>query len=243
MLLIYSPEESWNKEAWAQCVADLKAVCGELISNKQLIAASLLEPVATAASIRVRDGQSLIMNGPFATTDEKLNGCLIIEAMNIEQALDVASKLPAAKKGTVEVRPIQPVDGLPPEAFATPNNQQQQAFMFLCYDDEQAWSELGPTASRKAIGEAVALTHKLHELAYYVSAAPLQPLSTAKSVRIRSSKCLTTDGPFTETKEFLGGYYVITAPTLNEAINFASQHPGARLGTVEVRRIAVDLLS
>jgi hypothetical protein len=109
--------------------------------------------------------------------------------------------------------------------------------MLLCYDDGQAWEKAGQAAMQAAMQEAVRLTHELDAQGKYVIAAPLHPTSTATSVRMRDGKRLVTDGPFAETREHLGGFYVIDAKDLDEAISIASRHPGARVGTVEVRPI------
>lgn len=110
-------------------------------------------------------------------------------------------------------------------------------YMLLCYDDGQAWEKAGQAAMQAAMQEAVRLTHELDAQGKYVIAAPLHPTSTATSVRMRDGKRLVTDGPFAETREHLGGFYVIDAKDLDEAISIASRHPGARVGTVEVRPI------
>jgi hypothetical protein len=108
-------------------------------------------------------------------------------------------------------------------------------YMLLCYDDGPAWQKKGEAAMRAAMQEAVRLCHDLKANGNYVTAAPLQPTSTAKSVRVREGKVLVTDGPFAETREHLGGYYIINAKDLDEAIGIARRHPGAPLGTVEIR--------
>jgi hypothetical protein len=108
-------------------------------------------------------------------------------------------------------------------------------YMLLCYDDEQAWQDVGEDAMKAAIREAVGLTHDLAARGQYVSAAPLEWSSTAKSVRVREGKSLVTSGPFAETREVLGGYYIIDVENLDEAIAVAARHPGARKGTVEIR--------
>ena len=110
-------------------------------------------------------------------------------------------------------------------------------YMLLCYDDEQYWNNAGPAAQREGIAEAVELTHQLHERKQYLAASPLQPVSTAKSVRVRDGKREVTDGPFAETREILGGYYLIDVNNLDEAIAIAAKHPGARTGTVEIRPV------
>ncbi|MEX2167855.1 MAG: YciI family protein [Pirellulales bacterium] len=110
-------------------------------------------------------------------------------------------------------------------------------YMLLCYDDEQAWSDAGEGALQEAMQEAVQLTHDLHAKGQYIISAPLHPVSTATSVRVRDGKRLVTDGPFAETREVLGGFHLIDVKDLNEAIGIAARHPGARKGTVEVRPV------
>jgi hypothetical protein len=110
-------------------------------------------------------------------------------------------------------------------------------YMLLCYDDEQAWDQAGPGAQQRAIEEAVRLTHTIHAKGQYRLASPLHPVSTATSVRMRDGRRLVTDGPFTETREVLGGFYLIDVEDLDQAIDIAARHPGARFGTVEVRPV------
>ena len=85
--------------------------------------------------------------------------------------------------------------------------------------------------------ESAQLTHELHASGQYLAAAPLHPTSTATSVRVRDGKRLVTDGPFAETREQLGGYFLIDAKDLDEAIGIAARIPGARLGTIEIRPV------
>lgn len=108
-------------------------------------------------------------------------------------------------------------------------------YMLLCYDDEQAWADAGPAALKDAMQEAVGLTHELDAKGQYVAASPLQPSATAVSVRVRDGKQTVTDGPFAETREVLGGYYIVDVANLDEAIQIAERHPGVRVGTVEIR--------
>ena len=107
-------------------------------------------------------------------------------------------------------------------------------YMLLVYGDEQAWSD----AEREhCYQESAQLAHQLKSDGQYLAANPLQPIATATSVRVRDGKRLVTDGPFAETREQLGGYFLIDAKDLDEAIGIAARIPGARLGTVEVRPV------
>ena len=110
-------------------------------------------------------------------------------------------------------------------------------YMLRCYDDEKAWERAGETASKEAIAEAVQLTHELAGKGQYQLAAPLHPSATAKSVRRQNGKAVVTDGPFIETREVLGGFYLIDVETLEQAIEIATRHPGNRYGGVEVRQV------
>ena len=106
MMLIYSNEKAWTKEEWTQCTVASSAICQELATQGKFITASPLHPVATATSVRVREGKRLITDGPFAETTEQLGGYFIIDVANLDEAIAVAGRLPPAKKGTVEIRPI-----------------------------------------------------------------------------------------------------------------------------------------
>lgn len=240
MLLVYSPENAWTKEEWFACTEESLGVCRELAEKGEFISAAPLHPVATALSVRVRQGKPIVTSGPFAETVEQLGGYFLIDVTDLDRAIEVALRLPSAKKGTIEVRPIFQLDGLPTERFeleATERRPDLGRFMFLCYDDEEAWKTAGADKLREAMQEAVELTHRLANRSQFISASPLEGVSAATSVRIREGKRLVSDGPFAETREFLGGFYLILARDINEAASIAAQHSGARVGTVEVRRV------
>lgn len=107
-------------------------------------------------------------------------------------------------------------------------------YMLLIYLDENA---LNDAERQQCYEDSAALARDLHAQGSYVAASPLQPVSTARSVRIREEKRLITDGPFAETREQLGGYFMVEAPDLEAAVKIAERIPGARTGTVEVRPI------
>jgi len=90
---------------------------------------------------------------------------------------------------------------------------------------------------RDLLNESIELAHKLHETGQYLDAAPLHPVSETVSVKVRDGKATVTDGPFAETKEQIGGYYLIDARDIDEAVSIAKRIPGGRLGTVEVRPV------
>jgi len=107
-------------------------------------------------------------------------------------------------------------------------------YMLLIYYDEQS---LGETEREQCFGESAQLAQELNSSGQYLAANPLHPTSMATSVRVRNGKRLVTDGPFAETREQLGGYFLIDAKNLDEAIGIAAQIPMVHTGTVEVRPV------
>lgn len=107
-------------------------------------------------------------------------------------------------------------------------------YVLLIYLDENALSE---TERQQCYAESAQLAQQLNSNGQYLATAPLHPVATATSVRVREGKPLVTDGPFAETREQLGGFFLINAPNLDDAIAIAAQVPGARVGTVEIRPV------
>ena len=107
-------------------------------------------------------------------------------------------------------------------------------YMLLVYADEQVWTE---TERAQCYEDSVQLAHQLKSKGQYLAANPLQSVTAATSVRLRNGKRIVTDGPFAETREQLGGYFLIDAKDLDEAIRVAEQIPGIRKGTIEVRPV------
>jgi hypothetical protein len=107
-------------------------------------------------------------------------------------------------------------------------------YMLLIYLDEQA---LGGTERQECYVKSAALTQELYASRHYLGAGPLHPVSTATSLRIRNGRQLVTDGPFAETREQLGGYFLIDANDLDEALRIAARVPAAQFGTVEIRPV------
>ena len=110
-------------------------------------------------------------------------------------------------------------------------------YLCLIYDEEKRLSARTQSESDAFTAEYFAFTEGIRKSGHYVGGEALQPVQTATTVRIRNGKVSTTDGPFAETKEQLGGFYLINARDLNDAIQVASKIPSARLGSVEVRPI------
>ena len=110
-------------------------------------------------------------------------------------------------------------------------------YLCLIYDDEKQWTRFAQPETEAIMGEYFAFTDDIKKSGHYLGGEALQPVATATTVRIRNGKLSTTDGPFAETKEQLGGFYLISARDLNEAIQIAAKIPSSRTGSVEVRPV------
>jgi hypothetical protein len=113
MLLIYMNENAMDQQQREHCYVESAALTRELHARGQYVAASPLEPVATATSVRVREGKRLVTDGPFAETREQLGGYYIVDVKDLDEAISIAGRIPPVAKGTVEIRPIMDIPGLP----------------------------------------------------------------------------------------------------------------------------------
>ena len=114
-------------------------------------------------------------------------------------------------------------------------------YLLLIHDraDEKAWEAMPEEARNAFMAEYGAYTEELRSRGFFVGANQLQPVSTATTVSVRDGETIVTDGPFAETKEVLGGYYLIEVDTLDEAIEWAAKIPSARFGHIEVRPVVM----
>src|SRR5213082_3098293 len=113
MLLVYMDEQAMTDEEREHCYVESAQLTQDLNTKGQYLGANPLQSVATATSVRVREGKRLVTDGPFAETREQLGGYFLIDAANLDEAIAVAGRIPAARWGTVEVRPVIEIPGLP----------------------------------------------------------------------------------------------------------------------------------
>ncbi len=118
MLLVYLDEKAMDDNERAQCYVDSAQLAQDLAAKGKYLAASPLHPVSTATSIRVRDEKRLVTDGPFAETREQLGGYFLVDASDLDEAIAIAARIPAARVGTIEIRPVIEVAGLPEDPSA-----------------------------------------------------------------------------------------------------------------------------
>jgi hypothetical protein len=186
-----------------------------------------LDSPASARTVRVRDGQVLVSDGPFAETKEFLGGIGIIDCASLEEAIEVTASNPIAALNAIELRPI--FDGMddrhiPAQLDAT----ELQHILFVCVDGIPDTDEVEAQIAR----DCKAWREQLFQSGTQVVS---QPLDDPKMVRVRDGETLVTDGPFVETKEFLAGIDILRCETQEEAIGWAAKHPLAGFHQIEVR--------
>lgn len=113
MLLIYLDEQSLPDAERDLCYVKSAQLAQDLATSGNYVDASPLHPTSTATSVRLREGRRQVIDGPFAETREQLGGYFVVEAKDLDEAISIASRIPAAQFGTVEVRPILQIGGLP----------------------------------------------------------------------------------------------------------------------------------
>jgi hypothetical protein len=113
MLLIYADEKAWTDAERQECYGESTRLAHTLKANGQFLATSPLQPVSTATTVQVRNGKRLVTDGPFAETREQLGGFFMVDARDLDEAINIAGRIPGARKGTVEIRPVVEIAGLP----------------------------------------------------------------------------------------------------------------------------------
>jgi hypothetical protein len=113
MLLVYLDEQALSEAEYKHCYVESAQLAQELSTTGRYLDASPLHPVSTATSVRVRDGKRVVTDGPFAETREQLGGYYLIEANDLDEAIGVAERIPPARFGTIEIRPVMEIGGLP----------------------------------------------------------------------------------------------------------------------------------
>ena len=120
MLLIYLDEQALSEAQREECYKDSTQFAHQLDRAGQYITCSPLQPTSTATSVRVQEGKRMVTDGPFAETREQLGGFFLVNAKDLDEAIDIAGRLPAGRWGTVEIRPVIEIHDLPENSFSRP---------------------------------------------------------------------------------------------------------------------------
>jgi hypothetical protein len=113
LLLVYQGDNAMTDAEREDCFQESTKLCHDLKASGKYLSANPLHPVSTATSVRVREGKRLVTDGPFAETREHLGGYFLVDAKDLDDAISIAGRIPGARKGTIEIRPVLEIPGLP----------------------------------------------------------------------------------------------------------------------------------
>ncbi|MGH2844084.1 MAG: YciI family protein [Solirubrobacteraceae bacterium] len=195
-----------------------------------------LHPREEAVTVRVRDGETLVSDGPYVEAKEWVAGFDLIDCADLDEAIEVAAKIPVSWFHQIEIRPfrddVELSDAARAYARGEPAEGPVYAMLFFLDGVPEA-----PAVEEAIVRDALAWGEDLEHEGKRILGFPLAHKDAATTVRVRDGQTLITDGPFIETREFIGGMGVVRCADREEAIRLAAAHPLARFHAVEVREI------
>jgi hypothetical protein len=238
----YSQEQYWHTMSKGEqdaMLQDCFTYDKKLLKEGCLIeGGGALQPSRTAKTLRSQNGRVIVTDGPYAETKEQLGGVGVLEARDMGHAVELTSKHPGLHYGAVfELRPIdesslqrqaESIAALRPHASAP--DPQAVRFASLGYTD--GFGSISEAERAAMFQSCIAFDEGRVKSGQWQSGIGLQPAHTAKTVRAKAGQVIVTDGPFAETKEFLGGIVVLALKDLNEGVAMLSKHPALPFGLV-----------
>jgi hypothetical protein len=230
----YSSDGMVAPEALAVMQREIPRWAREMDTRGVRLLGRELDLPQTAATVRVRGGETLVTDGPFAETKEFIAGFNLLECAGREEAIKVAAKCPVSWFQTLEVRPFAGGLRLGARASAFGRGEDGAAAPYLLI----TWMGGDPAApfdEQAVTAECSAWRQDLEARGLLVLGNALQGPETATTVRVRDGQTLLSDGPFTKTREFAAGIDVVSCTDRQQAIQLAAAHPAARYHAIEVR--------
>ena len=226
-MLLYASDpdlaSEWDDEAGAAVLSWIE----ETIRTRVNLQGARLRPTADATTVKIRDGDLIITDGPYAETKEQIAGYDLLECADLDEAVRWASRNAHCRAGAVEVRALP--ERAPAVPLPKPGPGKTRYMMLVCTD---------PAVDPREFEHAEPVDPWVTEMdgrGARLYGSELEPPGSARTVRVRDSRAIVTDGPFAETKEQIAGFDVLECADLDEAIEIAGKHPMARLGILEVR--------
>ena len=225
---IYLPDDFDPSTQTEETIEEIHAANRELTASGALKFACGLFPPSNAKSLRYQpDGTVSVTDGPYTETKEQVAGYDLLECPSLDEAVRWAGRHPSSRTGAIEVRALP--ERAPAVPLPVPGEGKIQYMMLVCTDpavDPREFDRIEPVDPWVAETDGRGIR---------LFGSELEPPSKARTVRVRDSRAIVTDGPFAETKEQIAGFDVLECADLDEAIEVAAKHPMARAGLVEVR--------
>ena len=226
-MLIFTADPELEPEWTDELDAAAAAWIDEAIGSGTGLQGSGLRRAADATTVKIRGGELIITDGPFAETKEQVAGYDLVECASLDEAVQWAARHPHSWTGATEVRALP--DDAPATPLPEPAAGKTRYMMLVCTDpavDPREFEHMEPVDPW--VDDTSSRGVRLY-------GSELEPPARARTVRVRGSRTLVTDGPFAETKEQIAGFDVLECADLDEVVEIAARHPMARLGLLEVR--------
>jgi hypothetical protein len=246
----YGLEKNWDAMSKSEQDAmfeDCFSYDSKLLKEGHLIDdGAALQPSRTAKTLRWQNGAVVVTDGPYAETKEQLGGIGVLEASDIVHAVELMSRHPGLHYGaTFEIRPIdeeshkrQATSIAALHTSAPAADSQALKFASLGYINENGWGSISKDERDAMLERCIAFDEARVKSGQWLSGVALQSPRTAKTLRAKAGQVIVTDGPFAETKEYLGGVVVLALKDSNAAVASLSKHPALRFGVaIEIRPI------
>lgn len=250
----YHREQNWNamsKSEQEAMLDDCFTYDGNLLKDGRLIGDGVaLQPTRAAKTLRWQNGAVLITDGPFAETKEHLGGVGILEARDMDHAVELMSRHPGLHYGaTFEIRPIneetlkrQAASIAALRGSAPAASPKALKLASLGYINENGWDSICHDERDAMLARCIAFDEARVKSGQWLSAIGLQSARTAKTLRAKAGQIVVTDGPFAETKEYLGGVVVLALKDLDDAVASLAKHPALPFGVaIEIRPINEEI--
>ena len=250
----YHSEQNWgamSKSEQDAMVDDCFTYDNKLLKDGHMTDdGAALQPSRTAKILRWRNDAVVVTDGPFAETKEQLGGTGVLEADDMMHSVELLSKHPGLHYGaTFEIRPVDEASlQRKAESFAAIRSSapavdlQAQKFASMGYINEGSWQSKSPSDFDMMMKQCIAFDEARIKNGQWLTGIALQSARTAKTLRAKAGQVIVTDGPFAETKEYLGGLVVLAFPSLDDAVALLSKHPALPFGVVmEIRPINEEI--
>jgi hypothetical protein len=240
LLTLYTDEslnEASPPEELERLMDEYTALSREWMEKGLMLSGDGLDPSSAATTVRVQGGERIVADGPFAESKEQLGGFYVLDCGSIDEALELAARIPAARRGSVEVRPVMNYEAMGAETPVWRSDFRGKKYMLALWGDESAWESWSPEQLQQEMGRWEEYDREASAAGVLLGGEGLEPSKTAKTVRVRDGERIVTDGPFAETKEQLGGFYLLDCKDLDEAIEWAAKVPVPDGEPVEIRPV------
>jgi hypothetical protein len=240
LLSIYTDEsvlEARTPEESKRMMDEYTALSREWVDHGLMLSGEGLDRSSTATTVRMRGGERVITDGPFAESKEQLGGFYALDCEGIDEAVELAAKIPAAQVGAIEVRPVMNYEALGAAAPKWRSDARAKKYMLTLWGDESAWETWSPEQLQQEMKRWQEYDRDASAAGVLLGGEGLEPSSTAKTVRVRDGERIVSDGPFAETKEQLGGFYLLDCRDLDQAIEWAAKVPIPDDEPIEIRPV------